>query len=76
MQGQRWVQWPRQMTEWELQPVELVELESELEMRLESRPGAALPSAPSELQQERDVKRSNVLKKSTADRQFSKTGWC
>lgn len=51
MQGQRQgrVQLPGQMTEWELQPAEPAELESELEMRLESRPEAELPSALSEL---------------------------
>ncbi len=40
MQGQRWVEWPEAMTEQGLQPSELAELESELEMRLVSTPGA------------------------------------
>ncbi len=39
MQAQRQEQWPGQ----------LAELESELEMKLESKPGAELPSALSEL---------------------------
>lgn len=49
VQGQRWVHWPGKVSEWELQPAELAELQSELEMRQESKPGAELPSAPSEL---------------------------
>lgn len=44
------VQWPGRVSAMELQPAEQAELESELEMRTESRPGAELPSAPSELQ--------------------------
>lgn len=40
---------PGWVCERELQPAELAELESELETRLESRPGAELPSALSEL---------------------------
>lgn len=45
------------MTEPELQPAEPAELESELEMRPESRPGAELPSAQSELQQKKEKQR-------------------
>lgn len=51
VRGQGRVQWPGQVPEWELQPAELAELESELEMRQESKPVAELPSALSELQQ-------------------------
>lgn len=49
MRGQRRVQWPAQVSERELQPSGLAELESELEMSPESKPGAELPSALSEL---------------------------
>lgn len=49
MQGQRRVQLPGQVAEQVLQPAGLAELESEPEMRLESRPGVELPSALSEL---------------------------
>lgn len=57
-QGQRWVQWPGQAFERELR---LAELESELEMRPESKPGAELPSALLELQQEGKIKRKNIV---------------
>lgn len=46
---QRRALWPGRLSEREQQPAEPAERESELEMRPESRPGAELPSAPSEL---------------------------
>lgn len=46
---QRREQWPEQVSERELQPAELAELESELGTRPESTSGAELPSALSEL---------------------------
>lgn len=45
VQGQKQVQWPEQVAEVELQPGEPAELESALEMRLESILEAELPSA-------------------------------
>ena len=60
IQGQRQVQGPGQGPEWELPPAEPAERESDLEMRLESKPGAELPSVPSELQ-EGEAKRRQVL---------------
>lgn len=58
-----WKLMQRRASERDQQPAELAERESELEMRTKSRPGAELPSAPSELQQHGEVKTSNALKK-------------
>lgn len=46
---QRRVQGPEPVSERERRPAEPAELESELGTPLESKPGAELPSAPSEL---------------------------